>query len=109
MIKQVVWNGMDRQPTHTEMQTDTQKDRERILSPAKLMAGRKGREGERPTCRACCLKFSSILTPQFLTVNRSWVSMDVPLVDPAKHNAFSESACGLATNYALAKTSLSYM
>ena len=64
-------NGMDQQPTQSqETQTDTLKDREKS-SLAELMAGRKGREGERPTCSACCLKFSSILTPQFLTVNRS--------------------------------------
>lgn len=71
MIQAVVWNGMDQQPRHTVPRTDTQKDRETILSLAKLMARRQRREGERPTCSACCLKFSSIFTPQFLTVNRS--------------------------------------
>lgn len=35
------------------------------------------------TWSACCLKFSSILFPQFLTVSRSCVSMEAPFFDPA--------------------------
>ncbi len=34
--------------------------------------------------------------------------MDAPLVDPAKHDAFSAQESSLGTHYALAKMSLSY-
>ncbi len=35
--------------------------------------------------------------------------MDAPLVDPAKHDAFSAQGSTLGTNYAHAKMSLNYV